>query len=119
MKMLGQWFKKIFQNSQSDHTSRLLVFYCETLVGVLSIKNGKYLFRYDENCPEKYKVKGLTEGIASEFLPPFFTTRLPSRSRPDLINSFKDLPDDPIAILGHLSAESPISPYKFRLEEAD
>ncbi len=45
------------------------------------------------------------------------TTRIPSRSRPELAEDFKRVGDDPLRILGEVSTESPFSPYVFKLVE--
>ena len=50
-------------------------------------------------------------------MPAFFTTRIPSRSRPELAEDFERVGDDPLRILGEIGAKSPFSPYVFKLVE--
>ena len=91
----------------------------EILVGSLEKTKEFYVFQYDENCPDKYKIKYLEGNTRFRHLPPFFTTRIPSLKRPDLAEEFKKYPkDDLLRILGEMGSKTPISPYVFKIDTA-
>ena len=70
------------------------------------------------NCPERCRISSIDEDeMYFKYMPAFFTTRIPCRSRPDLAKDFERVGDDPLKILGGLGAKSPFSPYRFKLVE--
>ena len=114
------WLRKVVEscNGKASPGKLLIFFNDEALVGTLEKTKDFYIFKYDSNCPENYKISSLDdEGkeMRFKYLPAFFTTRIPSRSRPDLAEDFKRAGDDPLRILGQIGAKSPFSPYVFKL----
>ena len=113
------WFRKLFQKAEGSD-KKLEVRFERILVGVLEYRDGNFLFTYDPECPDEIKIKGIPgPRLQTKHLPPFFTTRLPSRSRPEISEEIRKLKtDDPIYLLGMLSRKSAVSPYKFQLRES-
>lgn len=114
------WLKKILHNWLThSKESELQIFWNDILVGILKYEEGFFVFVYDKNCPEEFKIKSMNAPIfKSKSLPPFFATRIPSSERPDISAEILKYNDDPIEILGHLGARSAISPYVFKLKKA-
>ncbi len=98
---------------------RLNVFYRDLHVGTLSFDQGSFVFSYDEKCPIALRIKGLDGEVnKTKHLPPFFSARLPSESRPEIRKAISKLgTNDPIRLLGELSKKSAVSPYRFTLED--
>ena len=106
------WLAKIINSVNGKSNETLCVWFEEILVGTLKKERNFYIFEYDNKCPDELKIKGL-EGdgeIRFKYLPPFFTTRVPSKSRPELVEKFEEIGDDPLKILGELGSQSPVSP---------
>ena len=121
--MVVDWLRKVFEsNNGKASPGKLLIFFQEVLVASLEKNEKYYVFKYHPDCPEKYKMSSIDdEGKEMNFkyLPAFFTTRIPSRARPDLAEDFAKAGDDPLKILGGLGAKSPFSPYVFKLVNTD
>ena len=115
------WLKKIFDSAKAGASSEILEVYCdEILVGTLERNDEWYIFTYDKNCPQEYRIRYIDKEVNRYgHLPPFFTTRMPSRSRPELKEAFEKYGDDPLKVLGKMGAVSPISPYEFKLKSDD
>ena len=111
--------KKIFDSANGKASPiRLRIFFHDTPVGTLEKDEKFYTFEYDKDCPKNYRILFLEEDRPqSKYLHPFFTSRIPSRSRPGLAEHFERVGDDPLRILGEISSTSPISPYVFKIEE--
>lgn len=112
------WFSKLFQTGIGNSETRLHVYYEEILVGTLIFDKGNFVFSYSDQCPSELRIKGMDKAInKTKHLPPFFSTRLPSESRPEIREAIKRLgTKDPIRLLGELSKKSPVSPYQFKLD---
>ena len=117
------WLKKIFDSADAKESSEtLLVFFHDKnkqdyFVGALERREDCYIFTYDNNCPPKYRILNIDREINHfKYLPAFFTTRMPSRSRPELAESFEKYGDDPLKVLGKIGAKSAVSPYVFQLK---
>ncbi len=123
--MMFDWFKKkLLSKGGESSPNKLVVWWVSDLndgkdlrVGELVFDGEYFIFRYDGACPETLKIKGLDYPESkSKHLPPFFAARLPSLKRPDIAPLVENSENpDYISLLGQLSAESPISPYNFRL----
>ncbi len=93
---MADWLKKIIESENGKASSgKLLVFFHDILVGTLEKTEKFYIFKYDSNCLERCKIRSLEEDeMRFKYLPAFFTTRIPSRSRPELAEDFKRVGDD-------------------------
>lgn len=115
--ILPSWINKLFQKTKESENT-LEVYFDATLIGSLRLKEGFFIFNYDENCPESLKIRGMEEKtVKSRHLLPFFSARLPSKTRPEIFEELEKIgSDDPLLILGKLSSKSALSPYKFKLK---
>ena len=101
---------------KKSSTKKLLVYDdSDNLIGTLSYKNKFFIFQYDSKATEK--ISGL-EDFNEEILPSFFSSRIPHPYRANILNEFKKYKDDPIELLGNLGAYSPISKYKFEIDQS-
>ena len=119
---MPSWLKKLLQTSSGSSDKVLGVYYDDegkqTLIGNLTYENEGYIFRYATDCPQELRIKGIDANEnATKHLHPFFAARLPSQSRPEILEKMNIIAStDPIVILGELSSKSSISPYVFKLE---
>ena len=113
------WLKKIFDSVKAGASPEVLEVYCDNiLVGTHEKKDEWYVSTYDKDCPKKYRVRYIDKEVNRyRYLPPFFTTRIPSR--PDLKSAFDRCGDDCLKNLGTLGAISSVSPYEFKLKSDD
>lgn len=108
---------------------RILEVYLESsggqrpLVGRLSYEQDKYVFRYDSN----YKGNPIsafprtTDEYLSDFLWPFFTTRIPPLDRADMKREIENrsLEEDQVfEILGSVAKVSATNPYELELVDS-
>ena len=124
---MAEWIKKIldsYNNKESD--VEVIVRYRHAVgrkydivnIGILKKENNLYVFEYDNVCPNHLHIEGIEEDKMSfKYLPPFFTTRIPGRNRPELKEIFEDTGDDPLRILGEMACKSPVPPYTFEIKK--
>lgn len=120
--MVG-WLQKILDSHNTQKSDVVVTVLYEDHknsieIGTLKKENGSYVFEYNNNCPKHLRIKGMEEDKMNfKYLPPFFTTRIPSRSRPELKEIFERTGNDPLKILGEMASRSPVSPYIFEIRE--
>lgn len=115
---------KITNNHKSEQSwkdsskNTLYVYYKKSkkdkiLVGKLKYKNKIFTFNYEP----KYKgmIEGLDDSYKNEYLHPFFQSRIPNKSRPNVSEKYKKYDKDPLLLLGHLGRESALSKFIFSL----
>ena len=110
--ILDKMFKK--SNTSTDSQRLILeVLLDKQLVGTLTAEDGYFIFTY--NSDFIFKIKGIDEKeVKTKHLLPFFSTRIPSKSRPEVAEM---LDDHPLRILGSVGRKSATSPYIFKLQE--